>query len=111
MWQTLLILAYSAFDFQDSDKKQVKGVKVHYLIPGTEDDSKDAYTKGLQPMESTIMDHSLLKKMEAVPGVYQAGFQMRAGKKGPEMKLADVSFLGSCDLTMIVGEIAPDTKK
>lgn len=97
-----VILSARAYDFQDSQNQQVKGVSLTYLTGDHEDTDQ---RRGVFPMTVSATSE-VFRSITAVPGVYELDFKQRPGRGGkPSLTVVGAKFFAALTpLLQVIGE-------
>lgn len=107
-----ILLMYAVpYDINEEGRDRVSGCSVHYFFFGKEGEelacrrSLEGTGIGYQRAKASI-DFDKFSKIDYVPGIYDASFNMKVGGDGkPVLKVEDVEFVCQADFTLIGKEI------
>lgn len=107
-----ILLMYAVpYDIQEEGRDNISGCSVHYFFFGKEGEelsfqhNTEGSAIGYQRAKASI-DFDKFSKIDCVPGIYDASFDMKVGGDGkPVLKIADVDFVCQADFTLIGKEI------
>lgn len=85
-----IILAARRYDFEDTSKKRVQGVTVHYIEGAP---VQDVDERGNTPLKISAVAETW-SALRDLPGVYECDFRQRPGKDNrPTLTLTGVKFV------------------
>lgn len=107
----VLLMYSNPYEMKNEETGEIRsGLTVEYYIFG--DNGKDIKSQactgentsfGYRRMKSS-MDISMKDKLMFVPGIYNGDFEMNVDKDGKfSLKLVDIDFIGTCNITLDAG--------